>query len=151
MKDYIMDLTLSNKMFSHVLEKHKLVANKDALVEVANPLFTAVAFNIRGIHITSVYDDITEAMKKTYTVVRNSNLIFNGELTEDMIRLVLDNAEGNSFNIGICTKNSREYDSAKQEYEMLKTYLVRTYDMNVDTIEDKVDGYSAYVLSYRHK
>ncbi len=151
MTDYIMDLTISNKIFSHVLEKHNLVANKDALVEVANPLSTAVAFNIRGIHITSVHDDITEAMKKAYTVVRNSNLIFNGELTEDMIRFVLDNADENNFNIGICTKNSREYDNAKQEYEMLKTYLVKTYDMDVSTIEDKVDGYSAYVLSYRRK
>ena len=146
-----MDLTISNKMFGHVLQDHKLVLNGDALIEVANPLSAAVAFNIRGIHITSVHDDITEAMKKTYSVVRNSNLIFNGELTEDMIRFVLDNADENNFNIGICTRNSREYDSAEQEYEMLRTYLTNTYDMDIDTVEEKVEGYNAYVLSYRHK
>ena len=29
MNDYIMDITISNKMFSHVLENHKLVSSSD--------------------------------------------------------------------------------------------------------------------------
>ena len=152
MNELISNFRLSNKVFALILSEEKLVQKEDYLLEVCCPLSTSVSFNLKG-HSSYVTTDPDE---KFYNHVkfnkdRKSNFLYNGEICEDVKSAVLNLIDYSSFNIGICSNNSKEYELLRDKYHMFKEELEANLGLELEEIDKTLDDYKTYMLSYRRK
>jgi hypothetical protein len=150
MKEIISNFKLSNKIFSKVLQEENLILNHDAIFEISSPINNAISFNLNGAR-TCVSTTIDKKFLNSSLSSPSLNFVFNGELHEDMILYLHNIRKMASFNIGICSKDNREFKDCKREYKKLKKVLEGSIGQEITEIEKTVDDHKVYVLSYRRK
>ncbi len=146
----IKNFKISNDVFAKYLKERKLVLNTDNLVEMAYPVNFAVSLNFpqNGAIISSNFNDLIKLLRDER---KDTSLIYNGNLSEDVKKLIYLNIAGGSFNIGICTHNDFEYYLEKEEYVKLKDALKKYNINNVEEYDEMYKDHKIYMLSYRAK
>lgn len=157
-KSKIANLRVANRMFAKYLEEKKLIIPTDSLIETTNSIAdSASIFMTEKYPMSIVLCNVSpESCGITFENPESgvNNYICNGAFacTGICARKMLDKG---AFNIGICTKDDKEYKKAKTFYQKFGRGMLAIgvpVSIYEEELKDKELGESKlYLLSYRAK